>query len=317
MKPASVIVLIIAAILVVSGIIMCLVGNSVAKKDNMELFPKVRDGVPYLKQEFSANKISKIELDVNNVTVNVTGGDITSSIEFINYNPNLYTLDVTSQAISFDEIESIKSLFNIWENGFGFKGYRNLLNLNSLRAKGSKEINVHLGDGSLISSLVIKGKNVKINVENAQIKKEFKLIAENAEVNLLSFTAGAGISFECENLSALFDTTACGKLKIESDNTKLIARKSDLRQIDVTTDSGSVDIGNLVREEKTEYDFSTKSGVLTVDGEKVEGFSYSVKPTEGDPEFTYRIKTASANISYSNEEPENTDQTSQPEETAA
>ena len=259
MKPASIIVLIIATLLVICGIILCLLGNSIAKKDNIELFPQVRDGIPYLKQEFSADMISKIELDINDATVNITGGDITSSVEFTNYNPNLYDLDVTSQTISFNEAEGIKSLFNIWENGFGFKGYRNLLNFSSLKSKGDKEVNLHLGDTSLISSIVIKGKNLKINIENAQIKKELRIEADSVMINSQGFTAGNGVYLTSASLDSKFTSLACGMLKIETDSAKVSSTSSDIRQTDIKTETGSVTIENVSRGDEAEFDISTKS----------------------------------------------------------
>ena len=70
MNPASIILLIIAALLVIFGVILCLIGNSTANKDGMDLFPQIKDGVPYIKQEFSADEISKIELSISSATIN-------------------------------------------------------------------------------------------------------------------------------------------------------------------------------------------------------------------------------------------------------
>lgn len=300
MKPASIIVLIIAALLVIFGVILCLIGNSTANKDGMDLFPQIKDGVPYIKQEFSADEISKIELSISNATINVTGGEIGSYIEFINYNPNLYDLEVTSQAISFNESESLKSLFNIWENGFGFKGYRNLLNPNSLKASGDKTINIHLGDSSLISSLTVKGKNVVMNIDNVQIKKEFRIDAESASVEATGFTAGSGIYVYSTSFEGIFDSVACGLLKTETESTKLTSTSSDIRQIDLNTESGVVDIANQSRGDVAEFDITTKSGTITVDGTIIDALSYSVRSNSEDKQFSYKIKTGSANVNYTN-----------------
>ncbi|MBR3639530.1 MAG: hypothetical protein IKN50_02880 [Clostridia bacterium] len=313
MKPASIIVLIIAALLVICGIVFCLIGNSAAKKDGMDLFPQIKDGVPYIKQEFSADKISKIELSISNATINVTGGEIGSYVEFINYNPNLYDLDVTSQAISFNESENLKSLFNIWENGFGFKGYRNLLNPKSLKASGDKTINVHLGDTSLISSLTVKGKNVILNINNVQIKKEFKVDAESVSVNADNFTAGSGIYVYSATFDGVFDSVACGLLKTETDSAKLTSTSSDIRQIDMKTDTGAVDIENVSRGDSAEFDVTTTSGTIIIDGEMIEGSSYSVKSNAEDRQFYCKIKTGSANVNYSNKAEETPGSETEPE----
>ncbi|MBR7032466.1 MAG: hypothetical protein IKI03_02390 [Clostridia bacterium] len=316
MKPASIIVLIIAALLVICGVVLCLIGSSAAKKDGMDLFPQIKDGQPYIKQEFSPDKISKIELSISNATINVTGGEINSYIEFINYNPNLYDLDVTSQAISFSESENLRSLFNIWENGFGFKGYRNFLNPRSLKANGDKSINIHLGDSSLISSVSIKGKNVVLIVNNVQIKKEIKINADSLKIDASGLTAGSGIYLYSSSFDGKFESVACGLLKSETDSAKISSQSSDIRQIDLRTESGVIDIENIFRGDgEAEFDISTKSGTITVDGEKIDGLNYSVKSSADEIQFSYKIKTGTANVNYTNriEETPETEDTSETE----
>ena len=308
MKPASVVVLILAALLVIGGTVLCFVGNSTAKKDGTDLFTQVRDGKPYMKQEFAAGKISKIELVITDATVNITGGDINSYIEFINYNPNMYNLDVTSQAISFEEIGDVKSLFNIWENGFGFKGYRNILNFKALKSgTGEKTVNIHLGDGSLISTVILKGENLKINVQNAEIKKDFKIDVVSAEIGINDFAAGASISVSADDVKLRFEAVSCGSLNVNSQTAAITSTASDIRNVTVNTGKGSVQIENASRGKQAEFDFTTKSGTITIDGEAIDSTLYSVKAEAEEIKYSYRIKTDSASISYTNlteEQPE-------------
>ena len=292
MKPASVVVLILAALLAVGGVAMCFVGNSVAKKDGMDLFTQERAGQPYLKQEFSAGKVSKIELIVKNATVNVSGGDITSYIEFINYNPNMYNLDVTSQAISFDEIEDLKSLFNIWENGFGFKGYRNLFNFSNIKSThGEKVINVHLGDGSLISSVIIKGENINVNVQNAEIRKDLKIESKKASVEITDLAAGGSFILSSDEANVKASLVTCSSMTVNSQNAGIFASDSDIK---------GVDIKNAERTGDAEFEFNTKSGAITVDGDAVDGLLYSKRIGTEEVKYSYKIKTESAPIVYVN-----------------
>ena len=89
-------------------------------------------------------------------------------------------------------------------------------------------------------------------------------------------------------------------MKTETDSAKLTSTSSDIRQIDLKTETGAIDIENVSRGESAEFDVTTGSGTITIDGEMIEGSSYSVRSNSEDKQFTYKIKTGSANVNYTN-----------------
>ena len=61
-----------------------------------------------------------------------------------------------------------------------------------------------------------------------------------------------------------------------------------------------MDIENVSRGDSAEFDVTTRSGTITVDREMIDGLSYSVRTKEEDKQFSYKIKTGSANVNYTN-----------------
>ena len=68
----------------------------------------------------------------------------------------------------------------------------------------------------------------------------------------------------------------------------------------MNTESGVVDIANQSRGDVAEFDITTKSGTITVDGTIIDALSYSVRSNSEDKQFSYKIKTGSANVNYTN-----------------
>lgn len=60
MRQASIVTIIVSAVLIIAGIIVCLVGQSAAKDENYMLYPTVEDGVSIYKYYFTNEDISKI-----------------------------------------------------------------------------------------------------------------------------------------------------------------------------------------------------------------------------------------------------------------
>ena len=99
MKLGSIVGLIIAAILVVTGSILCIVGASNAKSEGRELFMQVdADGTRYV-QDIST-EVTKLSIDCKDTSITVNGNAERSYIEFRNFNPNRYSVSATANTFN-------------------------------------------------------------------------------------------------------------------------------------------------------------------------------------------------------------------------
>ena len=77
MKPASIISLVIAVLLVVVGLVSCFIAQNMAKANGEYLFAEDRGADSVYTVDLTDSEISKIELIASKVQVNIYGNDVT------------------------------------------------------------------------------------------------------------------------------------------------------------------------------------------------------------------------------------------------
>ena len=125
-RTASVVAVIVAAVLILSGIIVCAVGSAAAKSSGVMIYPEDENGNSVYKYDFTEKNITKISVSVKDSDITVTHGGTSSYIEIRNFNANYYKLSTENNILSFSEIDNVASMFKFWEGGFSFKGMRYL-----------------------------------------------------------------------------------------------------------------------------------------------------------------------------------------------
>ncbi len=204
MKPASIISLIIAVLLMVVGLVTCFIAQNIARDNGESLFSKQPDG-SYRVEETLKDDTVKIELiDLSNVKINIYGNcdsedsahySETARIEFINFKENFYNLTYGGTTLSFDQIlPNITSLAKSLISGGSFKGMRYYLNPDQLREFLKKEETED--DGKRIdiylTSHVKKINNIKIGtsgdceilIDNVESGADFDITADRLKLTV-------------------------------------------------------------------------------------------------------------------------------------
>lgn len=177
MKATSIIFIIVSVLLIVGGIITCAIAKDIAVTDGYTLFNDT-DGGAYVRQDFKASAVTKIELDVTDAEINIIGGAEESFVEFFNFRDGLYTLAATGNSITLHEIPNLKSLLS-FQGGFSFSGMRYFLRLGE-GATGPKKVNVYIGADSAIKSLIITGDNCTVYADKIGIHADLHITADES-----------------------------------------------------------------------------------------------------------------------------------------
>ena len=88
MKKSTIIFLIISVVLIITGIILCVVGNAKSVSEGSKLFRQVKDENGNLVEtiDLSEEVLNKININVPNANVNVYGNSEKRYVEIINFN---------------------------------------------------------------------------------------------------------------------------------------------------------------------------------------------------------------------------------------
>ena len=217
MKPTSVIFLILALILTVGGIVTCLTARSMAEADGVALFDaNAVDGSDSIdRYDYDAASVSRIQIDVGDVDINIYGKSKEPYVELVNFPKNMYAFSLTGNNITISDALNLSSLFGIVRNGFEFSGLRHYLYWNQMKDR-HRAINIYLSDAVQIKQFDITnssgnvllsripGKadydiatgtgNVTVNRVNSF--STFKLSLGNGDLSFYSYTGTGNFDFK-------------------------------------------------------------------------------------------------------------------------
>lgn len=239
MKPTSVIFLVISALLIVGGLILCSTAEDIALADNYTLFHSSEDGGTYVREDFDASVISKIELLVTDAQIHIITGSEEAYVEFINFRDGLYTLSNSGNVLSMDEIPDLRSIFSL-QSGFSFSGMRYILRAGTADL-GEKRINIYLPQNTALKVLSVEADNCVIYADGIYSQFDIQVDAgESAELHASNLRTACSLTLEAQELnvdvyscylhsiSLTAQTAQVQMQEIYWDNVKLSVEKGEL-----------------------------------------------------------------------------------------
>ncbi len=240
MKKGSLVGIIIAAVIVVLGIVLCILGVSRAKADGQDLFSEAQSADGTAKTVLS-DDVNKITLNLVGATVNISQSEDSSYVEYTNFNPNFYTSSTVAQIYSFNDSSQYTSITSLWENGFSFKGLRYLLDPRNFSTAGEKKaLNIYLKPGNGINVIEITADSVSVNVDSAVISGDLVVKSKSASVRVSGSEISSMLSVETDASTVSLNDSkishislTCGSLTMDSLNlsssdTKISAPSGDI-----------------------------------------------------------------------------------------
>ena len=206
-RTASVVAVIVAAVLILSGIIVCAVGSAAAKSSGVMIYPEDENGNSVYKYDFTEKNITKISVSVKDSDITVTHGGTSSYIEIRNFNANYYKLSTENNILSFSEIDNVASMFKFWEGGFSFKGMRYLFRFGD-GGRGMKTVTVNIADTSMLKT--VSEESGSFSLTGADVSADYILSLGKASADIsglsttsvLSVSSSAGASMKISDCRA-------------------------------------------------------------------------------------------------------------------
>ncbi len=175
MRPASIISMIVAVLLIVAGFVTCLIAKNMAEAEGQALFAETRDYGLVNTIDLAETTISKLDIRVSDADVHIYGGSETSYIETVNFRDNYYSCNTSNRVVTFDEVADVTSMLKFWENGISFKGLRYLLSFQKEdEPVGDKVLNIYLGGENVDLKIVtLTGEKCNVYLENISYGTEY------------------------------------------------------------------------------------------------------------------------------------------------
>lgn len=297
-RTASIVTVIVSAVLILSGIIVCAVASASAKNEGIMIFPENENGESVFRYDFSDKDIERITLNAGKADIEVTHGGDRSFIEIRNFNANYYKLSVDETLLNFNEVDSIASMFKFWEGGFSFKGMRYLFRFGD-SGSGGRRIVLNLSDTQALKSMLISSNEGNVSISEGSSSADYTINADTGNVSVTSLKTSKSLSVSSSGANVKINGCSFSDLSLSGS-------KGDVTLFDVKTDnsrwelrSGKIDGENLSSDTVYSKSDSTSISLSGFESSKVQISSESgvVELRSASPLTGYAIDLNSKNAS--------------------
>lgn len=221
MKPTSIIFIILSAILIFTGIVLCLVGGGMAKSEDTQLLCDRVDenGDAVSENDLLEYNITAYSINMKNVNVNIIGKSTKTYIEFKNINRVTYDFTVSNHKLNLSTINPFNpaSLVKIRENGLGFDGLRHYLFLNKYKNK-TPEVNIYLSPEQTVTDIKVRVTDGNITIKDMTANCTYDVGAKNGTVKFEETDTNQNISAKAVGGDFIYDSANAKSLEFEVEN---------------------------------------------------------------------------------------------------
>ncbi len=241
MKLGSIVGIIFSALVIISGIVLCIIGVSSAEKDDRYLFTHRNEDGTYYIQKIDEG-ITRLNIDLTDADVVITGSAETSQIEFYNFNPNQYALTTTPNVISFEETQKIDSVSDVWENGINFNGLRYALDPAGYKIDElDKKVVISIGKETDIKIIDVAADASDVKINELDIKGDISLHISKGNVALNNVMSGSVIEIFGNELNTSLEASSSLSFRYSVKSSELKLHNMSATDTQITVDSGRVD----------------------------------------------------------------------------
>ncbi len=254
MKPTSIIFMILAAVLIVVGVVVCIVGGSMAGNDDPLLCDVIdAEGNEITTHTLTEFDLTDIDIDIKNAEVNIIGQSTENYIEFKNINTVTYDLVINKHKFILTSVNpfNISSMVKFRENEGGFGGLRHYLYLGRYKDKVA-QINIYVTPETSLNSIKVHVKNGDVTVKNMISDTEYDLSAVKGNVVYENTNTAASLAVSAKKGNFTFNS-------------------SDVKSLDFTIENGN---GKFTLNKQYNFSCQCESGKIYLDDENI-GDSYA------------------------------------------
>lgn len=200
MKLSSIVSLILGAIAIIVGLIICQSAEAEAIANGYNLHQPVYDENGDIVKEFSFAvqddiHVSKIEVELSGANVYVIGGADESKVVVRNMHGGTYSCKVSNKVISITNKMDLSTFVDAAAN-IEFNGIRQLFDINNFK-KRQPEVYIYLNyTTEEIKQISFNVTNCIVNVQNIEGSLDLRVDAENSTLSFADFITDSSI--DCE-----------------------------------------------------------------------------------------------------------------------
>ncbi len=276
MKRSTIIALILAGIVLLSGFVLCFIGSRIADQENMDLFAREASDKPEV--TIIESSVNRIVIDVKEADIHIIGGHTEQSISMIGFDNIYHSISNSGALLNITTRIGWYSFATLLTDGFPFDGLRFYTQRNDVAIR--PQITLYL-DGTSIRNFEISLDEGSISIENITYPADYTLQVKNGNVQI------TGI-----------DTVSACKINIEKGDFSIASPKAS-GKFEITVGHGNIQMQIPDNHERL-YSLVTVGGTVDFFGTDRGG---TMVQTPEAPTMSISARTGNGDIIIS--EPEN------------
>ncbi len=284
------VLLILGAIIMAAGFMVCIAGAIVSNVNGDQLFAaKTEDGKAYT-YTFSGEEINKINIEATDAKINIIGSSEESKIELINFNENFYSFNCSNRLITFKESPDLSSVLRFWESGFTFKGMRYIMRFGA--NDGEKIINIYLTDEDYVKNFTIAVEKGYISAENILTETDYNFTLADGGVTMNNVSTDSVIAIAAPTSSDLdiaMNNVKAKTLNINAAYAELKSEALSFAEGKLNITHGSAQVDFLPASQYFKINVNANGKLTVNDASFISSFAYEQLPeanTTPDEETT-------------------------------
>lgn len=269
MKRSAIVLIVFCLVLIIAGIILCLVGNSMGDVFDNTV---ITDG-DYVKTTQIDKNVKKIIVKYTDATVNVYGGAASDYIETVNIADDEIDLASASEITVSNKKDYITMAY---DTVMQFSGLRNIL-FPGKSYTGEKTVNIYLSGELNMTQLNFSLESGDVNIKNLDSNTDYGVeITDTGNISVDTVSTKSNIDLTCASGNVSLNAVTCEHL------------------------TGSIGTGNLhAHEEKPgehHYDLTCENGMVYLN-EESQGSTFKVDNTLDAWRITFKVANGNIHIS--------------------
>ncbi|MDY2609704.1 MAG: DUF4097 family beta strand repeat-containing protein [Eubacteriales bacterium] len=273
MKPASVIFLGVALLLVLTGFILTCVASSQAKKQGISLYTTVtQPGETENVQtySFTDTTIDRLILSFNHADVEICQStDDTSRIDLVNFKTGTFDITQTNRMLQITNRSQFFAFFdNVKEGNFSFHGLRDYLAYSKV-SSDEQVVRVYLPTQSRVKVISCETEDGSISLRDFVCSCDLRLLAVADRVSLENVKTSSQIALTLrDGAKAEMKTVSCNSSTFQCDGATVAAGAFTTGDLTIKGSKAALNLGLTGQREEYWLDLSTGNGMFIVQGEE-------------------------------------------------
>lgn len=282
MKTTSIVALILGAILMISGYILCTQGEKKAEEQGIELFTsnKNENGDRVTVMQYDPTALDKIAIDLREGDVYVCEGE-EPKIEIYNLFEGGYIRGLSGGMLMVNDTLGIMDIIKEGAVGISFEGLRDILHEIDLSG-AQKKIIVYVPYGATLNAIQVNALNGNVFVEDIHdMSADIILGTEKGNISVLNASTSLRIQAKAVEGDISIKGSFANDIRVSSENGN-VAVKSGSAFVALSAEAKQGDIQIELSQNINRYAASFKaSGGVFLNGNLLNASEFSTPATDG------------------------------------